>query len=199
MPLSLVPQYIIDYGYLLIIPISAALGPPVAVLGGLLLHLYPERFGFFQFYLALMAGELIGDVVWYALGRKWGRGFISRFGKFFSITDVIVQKIETLFHIHHDKILFFSKLTTGFGFAPVVLFTAGLSKVPFKRYMVLNFLGQFVWTAFLLAIGYFFGNLFRLVDKSFKLLSLFAFIALFMGALYGFGKYASKRLLAYIK
>ena len=64
-----------------------------------------------------------------------------------------MDKIEVFFHKHQDKILFISKITMGFGFAVATLFTAGLVKIPFKKYAMFNFLGGFVWTGFLLAVG----------------------------------------------
>ena len=51
----------------------------------------------------------------------------------------------------------------GFGFAVVTLMVAGMLKVSFKRYVVINLFGGFIWTAMLLVIGYFFGNIYTLI------------------------------------
>ena len=48
----------------------------------------------------------------------------------------------------------------GFGFALVTLMVAGMLRVPLKDYIPLNLLGGFIWTAVLVAIGYFFGDIY---------------------------------------
>ena len=82
----------------------------------------------------------------------------------------------------------------GFGFALVTLITAGIAKVPFKKYLLFNVSGQFIWTAILLLIGYFFGNLYYTIDKSFRDVSLVALAIIIVVLIYGFGRYVSKRL-----
>ena len=126
---------------------------PRDLIAGVLLKL--EALKLVPTVIALAAGELGGDVLWYYLGRKYGESFIGRYGRYVGIKPHVVSRVKTLFADHHDIILFTSKLTAGFGFAVPVLFTAGLSRVPFRRYMMLNVAGQFLWTAGLLSIGYF--------------------------------------------
>ena len=154
------------------------------------------RLGYFEFlplYLTLMAGDLTADVIWYAVGYHWGAPFIRRFGKFLNVTERAVAKLEEMFHKHHDKILLVSKITMGFGFATVTLFTAGLAKVPFRRYLAFNAAGQFVWTALLVFLGYAFGNLYVKINEEFRLLSFIAFSVLVIAVLYGLGRYLSTR------
>ena len=83
----------------------------------------------------------------------------------------------------------------GFGFAVATLFTAGLVKVNFKKYAIFNFLGGFIWTGFLLAAGYFFGNLYAPLNKGFKVVFIIALAVFISAALYGGGRYFKKILL----
>ena len=83
----------------------------------------------------------------------------------------------------------------GFGFAVATLFTAGLVKVDFKKYALFNFLGGFIWTGFLLAAGYFFGNLYAYLNTGFKVVFIIALAAFISAALYGGGRYFKKILL----
>lgn len=156
-------QYII---YLAVLVIAIIEGPIISVFAGILLHL-----GYVQFALILitiMSGDLIGDVVWYMLGNTYGHRFIYRFGKYFKITESSVAYIVNIFHTHRNKILVGSKLTTGFGFAPVVLFAAGMSRVPFKNYMLANTFGQIIWSGLLLGTGYHFSKFYSFLDTGFK-------------------------------
>jgi len=130
----------------------------ISMLAGLLLKL-----GYLNFvlaYLTLMAADLIGDTGWYCVGYFGGEPFVKRFGKYFNISETEIAIISRLFHKHQDMILFVSKLTMGLGFPFITLTTAGMSKINFKRYILINFGGQLIYTGVLIAIGYFFGNLY---------------------------------------
>ncbi|MDE2038142.1 MAG: DedA family protein [Patescibacteria group bacterium] len=175
--------------YALVVLIAIVEGPIVSIAGGVLLRLdlLPS---FWPLYVALMAGDLTGDILWYYIGAKAGQPFIARYGRFFNITETGVKKLEAIFHSHKNLILVGSKLTTGFGFAPAVLFTAGLVRLPFRRYLVLNVLGQFVWTGGLIFIGYFFTHLYSVFNNLFARLSITAAVALIAFAVFRAAKYA---------
>ena len=70
----------------------------------------------------------------------------------------------------------------------------GVAKVPFKKYLTLNFFGQLIWTAILLSVGYLFGNIYTTIDKSFQNIALVALIIITIALVYGFGKYLSRKL-----
>lgn len=175
------------YTYPLITLTAIVQGPVVMTICGFLLRL--GLLALIPTYFSLMLGELIGDVLWYTIGYHAGRPFIRRFGKYFSITENGVQTMEDIFHKHKISILFISKLTMGFGFALVTLFTAGLSRIPFRQYMLINFLGQFIWTAALLSFGYFFAHLLETASDVFGKMVIIAGFLLFVAALFGIGKY----------
>jgi len=118
-------------------------------------------------YIALSIGDLIGDAAWYYVGFFFGNRFVRRFGKFFDINNESIESAKELFSKHRKKILVGSKVTAGFGFSIATLITAGMVNAPFGEYMLLNFFGQTVWTAVMLTIGYFFGNLYVVVNNIF--------------------------------
>jgi membrane protein DedA with SNARE-associated domain len=180
------------YRYAMIYPLAIVEGPVVSIISGFLV-----RTGFFAFwpaYFLLMAGDLTGDVLWYTVGRLGARPLINRYGRFLSLDADNVDKLESLFHKHQTKILFISKLTTGFGFAIATLVAAGAAKVSFKKYFAINFFGQFIWTGILMAVGYFLGNLYALVDKSLRWGFVAGIIIVGFLAVYGFGRAMKKRL-----
>ena len=192
MNIDIVLGYLMTYRYVLIIPLTIIEGPIVMVLCGFLL-----RFGTFDLlplYASLTIADLIGDIGWYCVGRFWGHPFITRFGHFFSITETTLNKATKLFNKYHNRILFISKITMGFGFALVTLITAGVAKVPFKKYLLFNVSGQLIWTAVLLSIGFLFGNVYTSIDKGFRDVALVAIGIITVVVVYGFGKYISKRI-----
>ncbi|OGG76865.1 hypothetical protein A3B35_02115 [Candidatus Kaiserbacteria bacterium RIFCSPLOWO2_01_FULL_54_24] len=176
-----------EYTYLIIAPAAMLLGPIVSLVAGVLLRL--DAVALIPTCLALAAGELGADVLWYWIGRRYGDSFVRRFGRYFGITERSIASATDLFSRHHDIIIFTSKLTAGLGFAMVILFTAGLSRVPFRRYMMLNIAGQFLWTAGLLSIGYFLGHIYLKVENTFEKVALFALVALVLVSLFGFSRY----------
>ena len=184
---DLVTQLLSEFSYVIMAPAAMFLGLIVSLIAEVLLK--REFLKLAPTVIALAAGELGGDVLWYWLGRKYGDSFVDRYGRYFGITPRTVDRVKTLFGNHHDIILFTSKLTAGFGFAIPVLFTAGLAHVPFRRYMMLNIAGQFVWTAGLLSIGYFLGHIYLEVGTILEKMTLFALLIIVLVSLVGFGRY----------
>ncbi len=183
--------------YAIIAVASFAEGPILAMLCGVLykLGLVP----FTPIYIALMVGDLLGDTFWYTIGYRFGYPFIKRFGKYFSITESGVTSVTRIFHKHQNSILIISKVTMGFGFALVTLVTAGIVKIPFKRYISLNFLGQFFWTGFLIVVGYFLGDLYIKINGVLGALFVIALVVVFFFGLGGWGKYMKARMAETVK
>src|SRR5207244_3478176 len=146
-------------------------GPILMVLGGFLLR--QGYFDLWPLYFTLLCGDFIGDILWYWIGFLGARPLIERYGRFFSLSPDLFNKLEGGFRRHSTRILLISKLTMGFGFALATLVAAGVSRVPFRKYILLNLIGGFFWTGFLVAIGFFFGHLYLIIDKGFRFAVLF--------------------------
>jgi len=187
-----------NYTFYAIVAIASfAEGPILAMLCGVLykLGLVP----FTPIYIALMAGDLLGDTVWYSIGYWFGYPFIKRFGKYFSLTESGVESVARIFHKYQNSILIISKMTMGLGFALVTLVTAGIVKIPFKRYITLNFLGQFFWTGFLMIVGYFLGDLYIQINGILGITFVAAIIVVLFFGLIGWGKYMKGKMSEAIK
>ena len=177
--------------YLIVVILSCLEGPFLSLLAGVLLNV--GYFSFFPLYFALMLGDLIGDVVWYYIGHHFGHRFIKRFGKYFHITEEGITKMTEVFHKHKYPILFISKATNGFGFALATLVTAGMIKIPFGKYLTINVVGQFVWTGFLLTVGYFFGNWYIRVNNILGRMFIVGIFAIIFVAFMRYKKYLQTR------
>ena len=177
--------------YFLIIILACAEGPILSVVFGVLLRL--GYLHFIPIYACLMLGDLIGDGIWYRIGRVYGHGFIARWGKYFDVTEEKVGKMTRLFHKYKHAVLFISKISNGFGFSLVTLMTAGVVRIPFGEYLSVNLLGQFVWTGILLAVGYFFSSAYIQVNNWAGRISLIVGIVLVCFALFRYVQYLRKR------
>ncbi|MFA6463386.1 MAG: DedA family protein [Candidatus Paceibacterota bacterium] len=150
-------------------------GPAVMVGAG---FLYQQgQFNFFQMYACLVLGDFSADVFWYVVGRFGARKIVNRYGGFFNITPEIIDKVEARFKAYQDLILWISKLTMGFGFSLATLLTAGMLKVKFQKYALINIIGGIVWVFILVCVGYFFGNVYELIADQFKWLFVVGLIA----------------------
>lgn len=184
-------SWLLAYRYPIAYPLALFEGPIVMMVSGFLV-----RTGFFAFwpiYVVLIAGDLTGDVLWYFVGRYGGRPFLLKYGYFLNVTPENVERAESFFHAHQGKILFISKLTTGFGFAIATLIAAGAARVPFKKYFFINFGGEFIWCGLLMAVGYFLGHLYTYVDKGLQWMFISAIIVIGGFAVWGFSKAMRKR------
>ena len=184
---------LLQYRYVIIVPIALVGGPPFSILLGFIVRF--SSLDFIPTYVCLMIGELVGDVAWYWIGHKYGERFIKRFGKYVSITEKQVVVVKNMFEKYHMRILTVSKLTTGLGFAPIVLFTAGMSRVSFRKFIEINAVWQCIWSLLLLGVGYFFGNIYIAVGNGFEQAELVvAFVIIFL-CIAGFAKYTRDRIM----
>jgi membrane-associated protein len=119
--------------------------------------------------IVLIAAAILGDMVNYSIGRRWGRaildsGRFSRVIKPHYITDT-----EAFFVKHGGKTItiarFFPFVRT---FAP---FIAGISHMDRSRFTMFNVAGGIAWVLLFTLAGYFFGNI-PFVEKNLEVLIL---------------------------
>lgn len=151
-------------------------GPMLMVASGFLLKHHLLKL--LPLVVALIVGDLVGDIMWYCVGRYGAEPIMRKYGTWLGFTPTIFEKLKGLFLNHHKNILLISKVTLGFGLAKGVLMAAGASQVPFKKFLVLNFIGEIILVALLLLVGYFFGNMYDLIPHGFKP----AFVVVLVGA-----------------
>lgn len=90
-------------------------------------------------------------------------GFVKGFGSKMGITEKVVLKMENYFKKHGGKTIFAVKSTTGLCWATFA--AAGIVKMDFKKFVKYSFLGGIVWSGFLVAMGYFYGYLWREIKE----------------------------------
>ena len=142
---------ILTYKYHIILPISIIEGPAISIISGALVatgHLNP-----FAAYVVLVLGDLIGDTLYYFIGRFFGLS--AWLLKFIGERKNKVVSIENIFKDNGAKLLFFGKLQ---GLGAVVLVAAGVIRYPYDRFMTYNTIATLVKTFILLSIGYYFSR-----------------------------------------
>jgi len=128
------------------IPIPSEITLPFAgflvAQGKLDLHLVALSGGF---------GCLAGSIPSYWLGRKYGRAFLEKYGKWFFLSPREVALGDRWMSRYGNWTSFFSRLL------PVVRtfisFIAGIWKAPFVPFMFLTFIGSLIWSYLLAYLG----------------------------------------------
>lgn len=150
-------EFLKHYGYWAMLPLMIVEGPVATIISAMLASLG----AFFWPWVLLfsIAGDVIGDLIFYWLGHRFGMGFVRRIGKYIGITEKLVLKMENYFVKHGGKTIFAVKSTTGLCWATFV--AAGIVKMDLKKFLKYSFLGGIVWSGFLVAMGYFYGYLWK--------------------------------------
>lgn len=179
------------WSYVAIVILAALEGPFLSMLLGVLIKL--DYFALIPIYVSLMIGDLLGDIFWYYIGYRYGYGFVDRYGKYVSVNRDNISKVLAIFRDHEGKILFLSKISNGLTLALAILITAGIARVPFSKYLLINAIGQIIWTGLLIAIGYFFGDLYLQVDTWLGRASIVGLFLIVIVAFFGYKRYLAKR------
>ncbi len=140
------------YGYWVLLPIAVIEGPAITMVAGALVA--AGQMDGVTAAILLIIADLVGDGLYYALGR-FGHGPLARrLTKWLKVTPERLAKLEQRFRANDWKLILIGK-TQGLG--SVILYFAGASRMPFVRYMVLNLLGTVPKVIVFELIGYFLG------------------------------------------
>lgn len=162
-------------------------GPIIMVASGFFL-----RFGVFELvpiFLTLLIGDLVADIGWYYIGYYFAEPLIHKHGKFLGVTPEVFERVKNVMEKYQTAILLGSKVTIGFGLALATVITAGVIRIPIRKYLILNLIGETVLVAVLLSLGYFFGQLYTSIADSFKIVFTIAGIVFLSVVVFGFSRY----------
>jgi membrane protein DedA with SNARE-associated domain len=189
--LSQIGPLVSQYGMAVLFPVAIIEGPGVSVVAGALVA--SGQFGWLGVALLLIAADLMGDALYYSLGR-WGHSpFLRRLERWLSLTEERFRPIEEGFRRHDWKILLIGK-TQPFG--SVILFFAGATKMPVGRYLMFNLLATVPKVALFEGAGYFLGASIAHSMRYFDYLTfiLFGVGAILLYAYYRVRKYLKKEI-----
>lgn len=164
-----------NYGYFAMFPLMIVQGSVVTVVAATLASL-----GVFWWpivFVLSVLGDLIGNLVLYFLGYRWGMKFVRNFGKYLGINEKRVLKMEKYFQKHGGKTILLMKPIAGL--YSVAFVAAGIVKMDFKKFVTYSVIGGIVWSSFLVAMGYFYGYLWKGTSRYLNWLGVgIAFVAI---------------------
>ncbi len=152
------------YGYLIIFPLMIIEGPIVTIIASFLASL--GAFNILIIYILGVAGNIIGDAIYYSIGKFGREKFLHKYGKYISVDEKKVEYIENHYKKHMLKTILIAKITE----APIIpaLISAGIAKTNFKKFITICALAEIPKVAIIVSIGYFFGKFYTIIDSYFK-------------------------------
>ena len=102
------------------------------------------------------SAAIVGQMVGYVIGREFGYYLLLRYGPYVRITESRIKLGEYLFLRHGGKILIIAR------FVPVLRSIAGIlagaNRMPWRRFLLANVVGAWVWAAFFGFAAYLLGR-----------------------------------------
>ena len=109
-----------------------------------------------------VVAALLGDNVGYFIGRRMGREVKERYDKKPRLRSGM-QRSQRFFSRYGGITVLFGRMISGVdAFIPV---TAGMNGMPHWKYMAYDIPGAMLWSGVFCALGYFFGNNWRTIDR----------------------------------
>lgn len=138
------------YGYPILIVGTFLEGETIMVLGGLAAHL-----GYLALQWVIVCGffgSLLGNQLFFFLGRRHGKRLLARNLSFQSKAEHIFSILER----HQNLVI--AGFPFLYGFRIVTPVAIGMSGVSYPRFAVLNVIGVGIWATAIASAGYFFGR-----------------------------------------
>jgi len=107
------------------------------------------------FVVATLAAT-VGDNLGFVLGYYGGRPLLTRYQAAFRIRDRTMARGESLFARYGAVTIFFARFV--FGMRIIAGPMAGVLRMPWKKFVVFNFLGAGLWVTVISGAGYLFGQ-----------------------------------------
>jgi membrane protein DedA with SNARE-associated domain len=154
-------EWVLAHGYLLFFVAMLIEGPAVTAAGAFVATL--GYFNIYTVFILSVLGNLIPDIIFYALGY-WGRfKLVDKYAKYFGLSEKRVHHLEYLAREHAGKAITISKLVPFL--ATPGLMIMGAARMPIKKYTLWS-LGLILPTSLIfLIIGYYFGAAYNAISK----------------------------------
>lgn len=105
----------------------------------------------------------IGDNIGYWIGHRGGRPLLEHQRRIFRVSDEHLARGERFFVRYGSFTVFFARFV--FGMRIIAGPLAGVLRMPWRKFVLFNFLGAAVWVSVVASLGYFFGSRWQIVTE----------------------------------
>lgn len=121
------------------------------------------KLNFWLVVFAGIAGNLVGSLIAYYIGKFGGRALVLKFGKYIFLNVKHLDKAELWFGRYGARAVFFGRVL------PVIRtfisLPAGIAKMNVWKFVIYTILGCIPWNIFLTWLGYSLGSNWSVVEK----------------------------------
>lgn len=140
-------------------------------------------------------GSLVATALLYWVGRKIPNqsifNWVDRYGKYLFIKSEDVKKALDWFEKYGHRVVFFGRMVPAV--RSLISIPAGMSHMPFWKFMLYSSVGTIIWTTFLACVGYYFGNNIELMQQIFSRVGYVIIIIVLILVAYFFYKKSKAR------
>lgn len=101
--------------------------------------------------LVALVGAILGDNVGFVIGRFGGRTLALRWGRYVFITPARLDRVQAFFDRHGGKVVTVARFVEGLRQANGII--AGISDMPWQRFVAFNIIGAALWVGVWATIG----------------------------------------------
>ncbi len=110
--------------------------------------------------IAGSTGSILAAMLLYWIGRKVPQQrlfkLVERYGKYLRIQAPDLEKALLWFNKHGHRIVFFGRMIPAV--RSLISIPAGMSRMPFSKFMLYSTAGTLIWTSFLAYLGFYFSQ-----------------------------------------
>lgn len=150
-----------EHTYWLIFPLAVIEGPIIIIVAGFLAYL--GTLNFFIAYTVVTIADILGDFLYYSIGRFWRSSTrIKKIGYFLGYDDKSEEFLENHFRRHKMKTFFVAKFAHGVG--GTIQIASGIAKVNWLEFLWYSVLGTVPKVLILFTIGFYVGQSYAKID-----------------------------------
>src|SRR5580765_3712375 len=124
----------------------------------------------------------LGDNLGFTLGYYGGRPLLERYQSVFRIQTATLERGERLFARYGALTIFFARFV--FGMRIIAGPLAGVLRMPWKRFLIFNFMGAALWVSVISSAGYFFGRHWDRLEQEIKRFDLLVAVVVVLVAVF---------------
>jgi membrane protein DedA with SNARE-associated domain len=136
-------------------------------------------------------GSIIGSLLSYYIGKRWGTHLVEKYGKYVLINVDDLERTEHWFERRGEVTIFFSRLI------PVVRhlisLVAGVAEMDVKRFIIYTIAGAAIWNSITAYLGYYLGQNYELVTKYTEEISYGVVVVIIIGIIWYIARHLLKR------
>jgi membrane protein DedA with SNARE-associated domain len=121
----------------------------------------------------------LGDNLGFALGYYGGRPLLERYQSFFRIRAANLAHGERIFASYGPVTVFFARFV--FGMRIIAGPLAGVLRMPWRKFLLFNFLGAVLWVTVIAGAGYLFGRHWQRLVHDLKVFDIVVLVVVVLG------------------